>query len=258
MRRSTLRFASLGSGSRGNALLVEAGTTRLLVDCGFATREVAARLGRLGYGVEDLSGVLVTHEHADHARGVGSLARRAGIPVWMTPGTHTSLASSAAPAVELFNCHEPFAINDLCIEPYPVPHDAREPAQFVFGDGVRRVGVLTDAGHITRHIETVLGGCDALVVECNHDSEMLQSGPYPPRLKARVGGDHGHLSNAQTAELLGRIDCSALQYVVAAHLSEQNNCPRRVREALGDALDCAPEWINIADQDVGTGWCEIQ
>lgn len=252
-----MRFASLGSGSRGNALLVEHGRTTLLVDCGFALRQTLERLGRLGTAHDRIDAVLVTHEHTDHIGGVGPLARRLGLPVWMTAGTRARQDLGDLPAIELFNCHEPFAIGDIAVEPFPVPHDAREPSQFVFGSGARRLGVLTDAGRSTRHIERLLSGCDALVLECNHDPRMLADGPYPASLKARVGGGLGHLSNPQAARLLGDIDRSRLQHVVAAHLSEKNNRPELVRAALAAALGCEPEWVTVADQEGGFGWREI-
>ncbi len=252
-----MRFASLGSGSRGNATLVEHGGTRILIDCGFSVRETERRLARLGCEAESISAVLVTHEHTDHAGGVARLARRYGIPVWMTPGTWAARDFGALPAANDLNCHESLAIGDLCIEPFPVPHDAREPCQFVFTDGQRRLGLLTDAGRSTQHIEERLAGCDALLLETNHDLEMLAGGDYPPSLKLRVGGGLGHLSNVQAAEVLGRLDCSRLQHVVAAHLSENNNRPALARTALATTLGCSEEWITVADQEHGFDWRSI-
>ena len=138
-----------------------------------------------------------------------------------------------------------------------VPHDAREPVQFVFGDGARRLGVLTDAGCATPHIEAMLSGCDALVLECNHDAEMLRNSAYPPRLKQRIAGRFGHLDNAASAKLLASLDCGRLQHIVAAHLSQQNNKPELARHALAQALNCELEWIGIADQESGFAWREI-
>ncbi|MEJ5210154.1 MAG: MBL fold metallo-hydrolase, partial [Burkholderiales bacterium] len=216
-----MRFACLGSGSEGNALLVESGATRLLLDCGFNLRETAARLARLGRAPGDLSAILVTHEHGDHVRGVFRLAAKFGLPVWLSHGTHLHLAAAGQLPEEfhLFDTHHPFTVGDLLIQPFPVPHDAREPAQFVFSDGTRRLGVLTDVGRCTPHIEAMLDGVDALVLECNHDADLLAAGPYPPALKRRVAGDYGHLSNAAAAALLARLDTRRLQHIVAAHLS---------------------------------------
>lgn len=256
-----LRFALLGSGSRGNATLVACGRTYLLVDCGFGIRESEARLARLDVGPADLAAILVTHEHGDHLRGAGPLARRHGIPLWMTPGTHAAVPERLAatmPEVTLFDPHTPFAIGDLAIDPVPVPHDAREPCQFVFGDGVHRLGVLSDAGHVTPHMRASLDGVDALALECNHDERMLAEGPYPPSLKARVGGALGHLSNAQAAGLLAGIDASRLQHLVLTHLSEHNNTPEHAREAVVGALRCPADWPGVAHQDHGHAWRAIQ
>lgn len=252
-----MRFASLGSGSRGNATLIEADSTLVMVDCGFSVRETERRLRRLGREPEDISAILVTHEHSDHVSGVARLARRFGIGVWATPGT---LAASARHGLEdagLFNVHEPFVIGDLEITPVAVPHDAREPSQFVFGDGARRIGLLTDAGSVTPHIERCFSACDALIIECNHDSGLLAAGQYPPALKARVGGPLGHLSNDQAAVLLSKLAHGRLQHLVAAHLSEQNNTPERVLRAVVGAVGCPREFVQIIDQDAGLGWRQV-
>jgi phosphoribosyl 1,2-cyclic phosphodiesterase len=252
-----LRFASIGSGSQGNATLVEKNNTRLLIDCGFSFTQIQQRLGRLERCAGDLTAILVTHEHGDHIRGVAMLARKYRIPVWMTPGTATQVDVSGISKLQLFNCHEPFIINDIEVNPYPVPHDAREPCQYVFTDGNSRFGLLTDAGSSTRHIIESLSGCDALMLECNHDSEMLARSTYPQQLKARISGRYGHLSNQQSMDLLSSLDCSRFQHIVAAHLSEKNNTPYLAREALGKALHCKPEWIGVADQERGLSWREI-
>ena len=252
-----MRFASLGSGSRGNGTLVEVANTLVLLDCGFATVHVETRMARLGKTPADLTAIVVTHEHGDHINGVGPLARRYNLPVWMTPGTARYPRLGELPQQKLFNSHAAFAIDGLELMPYPVPHDAREPVQFVFGDGCRRLGVLTDVGCWTPHIESQLSGCDALLLECNHDSSMLQQGNYPPSLKQRVGGRHGHLSNSQSAELLGSLDRSKLQHLVAAHLSEENNRPALAQQALAEVMNCSPDWIGVAGQDAGLMWREI-
>jgi len=254
-----MRFALLGSGSRGNATLVEEGKTRLLIDCGFSVREVERRMARLDLSAGMLSAILVTHEHNDHLGGVGALARKYRLPVWLTPGTAAAGRKRLGelPQVEYLNCHSDFAIEALQITPYPVPHDAREPCQFVFGNGDKRLGVLTDTGRSTQHIEQQLSRCDALILESNHDPQMLAEGPYPPSLQARVGGDLGHLSNAQAAEILQRLDNSALQHLVAAHLSEKNNRPELAVTAMSAALGCEPQWISLAGQESGLAWREI-
>ena len=252
-----MRFALLGSGSRGNGMVVEIGTTLLLVDCGLSVLQVRRRLAGLGKRPEDLTAILVTHEHSDHVSGVAGLARNYDLPVWTTAGTARAADLTDSADCILFDCHETFEVADAEVMPYPVPHDAREPSQFVFGDGTHRLGVLTDVGSPTPHIVECLDGCDALVLECNHDKAMLAAGNYPPSLKQRVGGRHGHLSNDQAAELLGSLDGTRLQHVVAAHLSEKNNQPHLARQALADALGCEPEWIAVADQDQGLAWREV-
>jgi phosphoribosyl 1,2-cyclic phosphodiesterase len=253
-----IRFASLGSGSKGNALLVEAGATRVLVDCGFGPREAARRLARLDVAPESIAAVLVTHEHADHVGGVAAGAARFGWRVHASHGTAAAARQLADRAVCRFDSHAPFAVGDLEVHPYPVPHDAREPTQFVFSDGARSLGVLTDAGSVTPHILAMLTECAALVLECNHDVQMLARGRYPPPLKQRIAGDYGHLDNQAAAGLLRAIGGTGLMHVVAAHLSEENNTPELARAALADALGCTPDWIGVADQAGGCGWRELK
>ncbi len=252
-----MRFASLGSGSRGNATLVESGSTLVMVDCGFSCRETERRMARLGCSAAQLAAILVTHEHGDHIRGVCALARQYHVPVWLSAGTQLMLRDDAPPGIHRFDGQTGICLGDLDIQPFTVPHDAREPCQFVFADRRHRFGLLTDTGRITAHIRACLDGCDALMLECNHDPDMLATGPYSASLKARVGGPLGHLSNAQAAGLLESIDCSRLQHVVAAHLSEKNNCPELARAALASSLGCAADWIGVAGQEVGLAWCTL-
>lgn len=254
-----MRFASLGSGSQGNALVVEAGRTRVLLDCGLGLNDVRTRLARCGLEAGDLDAIVVTHEHDDHVGGVARLARKFEIPVYMTYGTLTALdgARAVIAQITVIDSHTPFAIGDIEMRPYPVPHDAREPAQFVFNDGRASLGVLTDAGSSTPHIESMLSGLDALVLECNHDRDLLANGSYPPYLKQRIGGRFGHLDNASAAGLLGHLDCSRLKHVIAAHLSQQNNTPELARAAMAQALSCEPGWIGVADQQSGFAWRDI-
>jgi phosphoribosyl 1,2-cyclic phosphodiesterase len=251
-----MRFASLGSGSEGNGLVVEAGDTRVLIDCGFAVKDTVARLQRLGIEPESISAILVTHEHADHIGGVAAFAARYGTPVWLTFGTLQTMGERLARLERIygFDSHETFALGALEVRPFPVPHDAREPVQFVVGDGVHRLGVLTDIGVSTPYVEISLSGCDALVLECNHDLGMLDSGDYPWPLKQRIASRYGHLHNEAAAALLAALDTSRLKHIVAAHLSKQNNTPDKARAALAKTLNCTPDWIGIADQDDGFGW----
>jgi phosphoribosyl 1,2-cyclic phosphodiesterase len=252
-----MRFASLGSGSRGNATLVEAGSTLVMIDCGFSCRETERRLSRLGRTAGDLSALLVTHEHGDHVRGVPLLARKYDLPVWITRGTQRMLRDNELPRVQYFDGHAEFSIDDLQVRPFTVPHDAQEPCQFVFEYRARRLGVLTDAGRMTPHIIECLDACDALLLECNHDAEMLATGPYSATLKQRVGGPLGHLSNAQAGSLLSQLDCSRLQHLVAAHLSDKNNRAELAQAVLARVLDCETDWIGVAGQEAGLDWRTI-
>lgn len=252
-----MRFAVLGSGSKGNGTLVEHQGTSVLVDCGFSLKETERRLARLGRQAADLAGVIVTHEHSDHICGVAQLARKYALPVWATQGTAASRRFEDGVEVRVICSHSAFAIGALAVQPFPVPHDAREPSQFVFSDGDRRLGLLTDTGSATAHIEAQLSGCDALILECNHERELLEQGDYPWSLKQRVGGDQGHLSNAQAAAILGGLDNRRLKHLVAAHLSEKHNTPALARAALADALGCAVDWVAVADQEQGLGWRDV-
>lgn len=252
-----MRFASLGSGSEGNGLLVVAGSTRVLMDCGFGLGDSTTRLARLGLSPDDLAGIVVTHEHGDHIGGVGRLARKYRLPVWLTEGTRTMAQDLDGVAVQVIDSHTVFEVDDLEIQPFPVPHDAREPVQYVFGDGNRRLGVLTDTGCSTPHIEAMLAGVDALVLECNHDATMLESGPYPVSLKRRVGGRFGHLENAQSAALLDKLNHTTLQCVMAAHVSRKNNTAALAQRALAQVLDCTDEDVRVACQTAGFDWIRI-
>ncbi len=252
-----IRFSYLGSGSKGNSALVSSGNTCVMIDCGFSVAAAEARLARLGSSADSIDALLVTHEHSDHIGGVARMARRHGIPVWMTPGTFAAASDRDIPGLNLFNCHESFEIGDLQVEPMPVPHDAREPCQFVFSDGNLRLGILTDTGHVTRHITERLSGCDGLVIECNHDLDMLMRGPYPMTVKRRVAGDLGHLNNGQSEALIKGIDTGRLQHVVAVHISETNNTLQLALRALASALGVREREIGAACQDGGLDWRHI-
>lgn len=229
-----------------------------MIDCGFGVRETIARCVRLGLEPEQIDAVIVTHEHTDHVGGAPRFARRFNIPVWLTFGTLSATESRwDGCTLRGFDSHDAFLVGDIEVLPFPVPHDAREPAQMTLTDGQRRLGVLTDVGETTPHIEASLSDCDALFLEANHCEDMLYRSSYPPRLKERIAGRYGHLSNAASAEILGRVASGRLQRVVAAHLSRENNRVELARAAFATALGGAVEDIFVATQDEGLQWVTI-
>ncbi|MDM0013019.1 MBL fold metallo-hydrolase [Variovorax sp. J22P168] len=257
-----LRFRSLGSGSTGNATLVEVSTggrfTRLLIDCGFALRHLDGRLARAGLAASDLDAVFITHEHGDHIGCARALSRRERIPVWMSEGTWLAtgghdfegLLKIARDGVDI-------EVGDLCIQPFTVPHDAREPLQLRCTDGARHLGVLTDLGHATPHVMASLAGLDALMLEFNHDSDLLAGSAYPPFLKMRVGGNYGHLSNAAAAAIARAVHHPGLRHVLGAHLSEQNNRADIVRRSMADALGASEHEMLTANAAEGSPWLDL-
>ncbi len=251
-----MQFASLGSGSKGNATLVRAGDTLVMVDCGFSARETVRRMAQLGVEPTELDAILVTHEHSDHSSGVARLSRRFGLPVYLTHGTYLSGRLDGSHQLLQFNCGDHFAIGELSITTVAVPHDAAEPCQFRFEHAGRHLGVLTDLGSITPHVVDSFRGCHGLLLEFNHDYDMLMSGDYPEHLKRRVGGNWGHLNNAQSAELLGELDHEDLRHVVAAHISEKNNSLECTTAALESTLGSL-ERVVFAAQGEGFSWLDV-
>ena len=262
-----MKFASLGSGSEGNALLISSSNaaaqsgahgTTVMLDCGFGIRETERRLATRGMLASDINAIVVTHEHQDHVGGVFKFARRHHIPVWLSFGTYQAV-QSACNGVEINFCRDGtvFTVNELSLLPYTVPHDAREPIQFVATDGKTRLGVLTDAGQATAHLINALDGCDALMLECNHDRQMLADSSYPASLKRRIGGAYGHLSNQVSGEILALLDKVRLKTVVGAHLSSSNNTPELARSALTTALAGCAAAVMIACQEQGFDWIDL-
>ena len=253
-----MRFCSLGSGSKGNATLIECSGTYILVDCGFSAKEFALRMDSIGVSPESLTAILVTHEHGDHIKGVGAVSRRWKVPVWMTHGTRIKSKCGDIASLNLFHADNgSFSINHIKVQPVAVPHDAREPCQYVFESDASRLGILTDLGCITPHIIHHYKELNALLLECNHDLDMLRKGPYPQSLQTRVRSNHGHLNNQQSVELLQQVTTDHLQSIVFAHISGQNNHPDLVMDTLvsgcGEGLpfkgvlkqDCASEWFDV-------------
>lgn len=251
-----MRFALLGSGSQGNGTLVSSGSTLVLVDCGFSLRETERRMAALGVHPAQLKAVLVTHEHADHVHGVELMSRRYNVPVYMSEGTRSGLRKPVV-AARRVRCGDTFDIGELQVRVVQVAHDAREPTHFVFSDGKRRFGQLTDLGSWCPRITNHYSDLDALVIEANHCRDLLAGGPYPYYLKQRVGGDRGHLNNHQAAGLVAALGWQGLQHLVLAHLSQKNNLPERARQCFVDTLGCDPAWLQLADQASGLDWREI-
>ena len=250
-----LRFCSLASGSRGNALLVESSDTLLLIDCGLPLRTLEERMLAVGRSPDDIEAVLVTHEHGDHVSGLGPLLRKIRRPIWATHGTGRAIRD-----VDEFHhvrYGRDFSIGSIRICPFPVPHDAREPVQYRFEANGLRLGVLTDTGDISSYVHRTLDGVDALAVEFNHDLGSLNSGPYPDRLKARVGSRLGHLNNAQAADLVAAIDRERLRWVIALHVSQKNNSPAQVDDSMAELRERSGFEFRQATQDVPTEWLEL-
>lgn len=252
-----MKFASLGSGSSGNATLIQSEHALLLLDCGFGIKEVERRMLRLELDPSMLTAIIVTHEHSDHIKGVAPLARKYKIPVYMTEGTFASRDYGHIPELNIIRNYQSFCIADFHIEPVVVPHDAREPAQYVFSsaEGVK-LGVLTDLGSITPHVEKAYQDCQGLLVEANHDLHMLATGPYPPSLKTRVASHWGHLNNAQAAQFLGAYALESVQQIVIGHISLKNNSLECVKRAFHGVISRA-QAVHFACQDEGFGWLEL-
>ncbi len=255
-----MRFASLGSGSEGNALLISSNAgsnaTHVMLDCGFGPRELSRRLARHDMSSDQLAGIIVTHEHSDHLGGVFQVAQQFKLPVWLSHGSFQSAPKEHLSGVDVHICRDgdAFEIGDFTISPYTVPHDALEPVQYTLSDGRSKLGVLTDVGHATRHLISALSGCDALLLEFNHDTQMLARSAYPTWLKSRISGPFGHLSNDAAAAILREIDKGRLHTLIAAHLSQRNNTPDLVRAAIEPEIAGTDIALLIADQQTGSDW----
>jgi len=254
----SVRVTSLGSGSKGNATVVEYGHTRLLIDSGFSCKALQARLAQRDLTPSDITAILVTHEHSDHFNGVPTFANRFQTPVWMTHGTSLHHRAEKLKTFNILNGHEPFAIGDIQVNPVLVPHDSREACQFTLKAGDHKIGILTDLGHITPFVSGQYQDCAILLLEFNHDVQMLREGRYPASLKARVGGSLGHLSNDQAKEFLQVGEHRKLQHLAAMHLSEENNCSKRVQRSIEEAKLADQVNVLIAHQDDGFDWISIE
>lgn len=253
-----MRFASLGSGSKGNATIVEWRDTCIMIDCGFSIRDTTTRLARLGKTPNDLTAILVTHEHSDHWKGVAPLSKKFGIKVYITAGSLKGReVEPDSGDFHIIDSHQQFQVGDLLVTPVPVPHDAREPVQYLFNSDNHQLGILTDIGSLTGHVETQYASCDALLVEANHDLDMLATGPYPEFLKERVAGQWGHLNNQQTARLVSVIERQRMQHLVIGHISDKNNTLDKVKAAIEPVFP-SQERVIYACQQEGFDWLELQ
>jgi phosphoribosyl 1,2-cyclic phosphodiesterase len=250
-----VRFASLGSGSKGNSTLIETEYGCLMIDCGFSTKETIKRLDRLGKSPQDILAILVTHEHSDHWKGVLPFASKFSIDIYATAGCYraVNVIPSLSKRYRVICSHNSFMINNVNVLPIPVPHDASEPVQYIISCDQNRLGILTDVGNITPYIIKQYNECTGLLVEANHDVALLEAGDYPKFLKDRVAGHWGHLNNHQTASLLNSINQDSIKKLVIGHISENNNNSVRVKEAIEGVFLC-PEKIIYANQNEGFDW----
>lgn len=237
------------------------------MDCGFSMRELDARLARSGLTPADLDAVFVTHEHGDHIGCAVTLSRKYKVPLYMSRGTWYAIkspdlvgerAKDGADLLRIARDGSAIAVRDLELMPYTVPHDAHEPLQLTINDGVSTLGLLTDAGSSTPYLIHRLQRCTALLLECNHDLQMLAQSAYPQSLKNRVGGNWGHLSNDTAAEILGQCLHDGLRHLVAAHLSEQNNLPALAAAALAKTTGSSESDIVIAHPQTGFDWLALR
>jgi phosphoribosyl 1,2-cyclic phosphodiesterase len=259
---SRLRFCSLGSGSSGNASLVESttdrGVSRVLLDCGMPLKHLEERLALRKLRLKDVDAVFVTHEHSDHIGCARQLAVQSRIPIWMSRGTYHAIGRPDLHGQLRFASDQtPISIGSLRLHPFTVAHDAKEPLQLRVTSGEKSLGLLTDLGHVTPHTLAQLQQLDAIILECNHDATLLSQSRYPPFLKERIMGRFGHLSNQQAAAVLAQIRHPHLMYVVAAHLSEQNNTPELVRLELTTVLPDRCSSVVIADAVLGFDWLQL-
>lgn len=259
-----MRVCVLGSGSRGNAVLVEAGSTRILVDAGFSGRDLVRRLRARGVEPEAVDAIVVTHDHRDHTRGMGVFARRFGTPLHMTEATGKACRKllRGTETIRPYRAGRSFALGRLRIEPFVTVHDAADPVAVAVVDEETdaRLGVATDLGRPTAGIRHALSGCDLLVLESNHDEVMLQDAPYPASVKARIASSHGHLSNHAAARLATELLHSRLAGIVLAHLSRHSNTKALAREVVGEALDRAgwTGYLDVADQDAPSPQMDVE
>jgi phosphoribosyl 1,2-cyclic phosphodiesterase len=248
---SNLTVCMLASGSKGNAIFVSSGATSILIDAGLSGIEIERRLKSRGLSPENLDAILVSHEHHDHIQGVGVLSRRFNLPVYMNTRTHKAAVPHLGNVYKVnnFECGSKFTVKNLAIHPFAISHDAEDPTGFtIVQDGIK-IGIATDLGVATSMVKTHLKGCILLVLEANHDEEMLINGPYPWPIKQRIKSRVGHLSNTASKTLLNELQHDGLKHVLLAHLSETNNTPQKAIHEIGQALTRCKAHLDVASQD---------
>ena len=255
-----IRFSLLGSGSSGNAILVVTPGARVLIDCGFSMKQLELRAAQLGERLDELDAVFVTHEHSDHVKGLGVLARRLRIPVFMTRGTCARLPANVAevPCIECFTAGDSIRLDGLTLSSFSVSHDAGDPVGFCVDFEGAKLGIAADLGHAPNLVRLRLAGSQALVLESNYCPELLRLGPYPPQLQQRIRGKQGHLSNEDMSALLASLAHERLRLVVLSHLSEENNDPARVFEMARRAMQPCGAEVVVARQHAPTRMFEVR
>jgi phosphoribosyl 1,2-cyclic phosphodiesterase len=243
-----VRLYILASGSGGNAVIVESGANRIALDCGLSLRQLERRMKAVGLASHGLDALFASHEHIDHVRGVPSLARRRQTPLFATRGTVQGLVEPVAVAGALVPDRE-LKVGTLAVTAVSTSHDAAEPVAFVVGDGACRVAVVTDTGMVGDALLERLAGCHGLLLECNHDPDLLRVGPYPWPLKRRIASAIGHLSNVQARMAIEQLAHGRLEVVIGMHLSRENNAPELALRELALCLAGSPVHVATADQD---------
>lgn len=256
-----MEFASLGSGSKGNGTIIRGGSTTLLIDCGFSRRDLQNRLNGRRLTIDQIDAILLTHEHGDHHRGVGAIVAKHGIPIYASRGTldavcdRQPILDDELDRLYAIEAGKPFRVKDITVYPIDVPHDVNEPTQYVCRYADAGVGVLTDCGSYTQNMVDHFGGLHGLLLETNHDVDMLWAGSYPPHLKARISGDRGHLSNRQSRQFADLIHHTNMQHLVLGHISEQNNELELIQREFDDLPSGTA--ITYASQTHGTEWLSV-
>lgn len=249
-----MRFASLGSGSKGNATLIESDGACILLDCGFSRRTLLQRLGDLGVCVSDIQAICITHEHSDHVKGVQAIAENDGIKIYSSFGTARKMNWLEHPLWHCLKQGESTCLAGIEVKPYLVPHDAQEPFQYIFEKSGKKLGILSDLGFVTPHLLKAFKRCHGLQIEANHDPYMLRNGPYPISLQKRVEGNYGHLSNQQCADFVQHVYWSGLSKLTIGHISEKNNSQQLVKDVLSRAIPTESLEPQILDQSQVGDW----